>query len=40
MTKMAAMHMYGKTFTNFLHKQKPYEFETLHVASGAHALQR
>ena len=40
MTKVAAMYIYGKTFTNLLKNQNPCDLETLHVASGAATLQR
>ena len=40
MTKMAATPIYGKNFKNIpLQKQKSYDLETLHAASGAHVLQ-
>ena len=40
MTKMAAMPIYSKNLKNLLlQNQKSYDLETLHVASGAQALQ-
>ena len=40
MTKMAAMPIYGKNLKNLLlQNQKPYDLETLHVASRTQALQ-
>ena len=39
-TKMANMSIYGKNFKNLLlQKQKSYDLETWHAASGTQALQ-
>ena len=40
MTKMAAMHIYGKNLKNLLlQNRKSYDLETWHVALGTQALQ-